>query len=72
VPEGVGKRYFKDQARYTSISFGSLMELLNLLILSYDLEYIEQNTFKALHSAIEVIAKQLNALCNTQTNLTPI
>ena len=72
LSEGLGKRYFKDQARYTSISFGSLMELLNLLIISSDLGYIDVKTLEELQTEIESIARQLNALRQSQTKLKPI
>ena len=66
IAEGSSKRSRKEQARYTSIACGSLMELLNLMILSRDLKYITDSSFNTLSDNIEVIARQLNALLNTQ------
>ena len=69
IAEGIGKSYFKDQARFTSISYASLMEVLSLLILSQDLGYLNQVTFEDLQKEIESIARQLNALRNSQIKL---
>ena len=66
LAEGVSRKSFKEQARFTSISFGSLMELLNLLIISHELGYISENSFNQIQSKIEIIAKQLNALRKSQ------
>ena len=47
LAEGSGRSSMKDKARFTEISFGSALELLNQVILSFDFEYIEEkNTLK--------------------------
>ena len=66
LAEGNSKRTKKEQARYTSISHGSLMEVLNLLILSKDLGYIDELTLNEFYLKISIIARQLNALLNVQ------
>lgn len=47
LAEGSGRSSMKDKSRFTEISFGSALELLNQVILSFDFEYIEEkNTLK--------------------------
>ena len=38
LAEGSGRNSMKDKARFTEIAFGSALELLNQLILSFDFE----------------------------------
>ena len=66
LAEGSAKKSGKEQARYTSIAFGSSMELSNLITLSSDLKYIDDLTFDQLNTDIEIIARQLNTLSNAQ------
>jgi four helix bundle protein len=40
IAEGAGRKTKKDQAHFYTISYGSLMELLNQLIISVDLNYL--------------------------------
>ncbi|WP_299212856.1 four helix bundle protein [uncultured Dokdonia sp.] len=42
IAEGSGRHSSKDKARFTEISYSSLLELLNQLILSQDLELISE------------------------------
>lgn len=45
LAEGSGRNSIKDKARFTEIAFGSALELLNQLILSFDFEYIEEQKY---------------------------
>jgi four helix bundle protein len=40
IAEGAGRKTIKNQAHFYTISYGSLMELLNQLIISVDLNYL--------------------------------
>jgi four helix bundle protein len=40
LAEGSGRNSMKDKARFTEIAFGSALELLNQLILSFDFELL--------------------------------
>ena len=62
IAEGQGRWTKKDQARFTSIAFASLMELLNHLITAMDLGYISLIQLNDLRKEIDSIARQLNAL----------
>ena len=66
LAEGTSRMTPKEQARYTSISYGSLMELLNHFYLAMDLHYMEVNTLNELKNHIFKISSQLNALRKTQ------
>ena len=68
LAEGSAKKTAKEQARYTSIAFGSAIELLNLLILSNDLKYLSDKEFEQFEDKIGTISRQLNALHFTQIN----
>ena len=40
IAEGNSRSSGKEQARYTEIAFGSLLEVLNLLLLASDLKFV--------------------------------
>ena len=66
LAEGTSRVSFLDQARFTEISFGSLMELLNQLILSFDLEYIKEETLSRIRLMIDSMGYKMNSLRNSQ------
>lgn len=66
IAEGSGKNSLKDQARFIEIAYGSLLEILNQIILSYELSFIKYNEYCLLRERIEGIARQLNALKKSQ------
>ena len=68
VAEGAGRTSSKDQAHFTQLAYGSLMELLNQLIISSDVGYIKISDVGTLRNKIEIIANQLNALRKAQLN----
>jgi len=62
IAEGSSRKTAKDQARFYTIAFSSTIELLNQLILSLDLEYIQDEQYSLLRLNIEQITNQINAL----------
>ena len=66
LAEGSTRSTKKDQANFTTISYGSLMEVLNLLILSLDLGYINKDIYDDLRCQISMISNKLNALRKAQ------
>ncbi len=66
IAEGSSKNSFKDQARFSEISFGSLLEVLNQIILARELAYITEESFISCRKNIEIISRQLNSLKNSQ------
>ena len=66
LAEGTSRATSREQARFTSISYSSLMELLSHFYLAMDLQYIESGTFDALKDDVLKISYQLNALRKAQ------
>lgn len=66
IAEGSTRNSLKDQARFTEIAFGSLIELLNQLIIANKLNYINNETLNIARLEIEKISRQINALKKSQ------
>ncbi len=66
IAEGSSRTSLKDHAHFYQLAFSSLMEALNQLILSFDLNFLSVETYNILRLRIEKIGNQLNALRNTQ------
>lgn len=66
LAEGSSRITGKDQARFTEIAYGSLLEVLNLLIAAVDLEYIRQHELDNLRPLVEEIGNKLNRLRESQ------
>jgi four helix bundle protein len=64
IAEGCGKISEKDFARYLGISFGSASELEYLILLSKDLNFIDNEKYELLQHEIVSIKKQLYHLIN--------
>jgi four helix bundle protein len=68
LAEGSSRTSRKDQAHFSQIAYGSLMELACLLIVAMDLELLTANQEAALRQKIESVSRQLNALRATQVS----
>ncbi len=68
IAEGTGRHSGKDKARFTEISYSSALELLNQVILSYDLKFITESDYLKLRETISEITAMLNGLHKTQLN----
>jgi four helix bundle protein len=66
LAEGSSRTSRKDQAHFSQIAYGSLMELACLLIVAMDLELLTTNQESTLRQEIESVSRQLNALRATQ------
>lgn len=66
IAEGSTRKSLKDQARYSEIAFGSLLETLNQIIIANDLGYISDKDLGLIRLQIEDISRQLNALKKSQ------
>ena len=66
LAEGSSRRSRKDQAHFSEIAYGSLMELACLLILSSDIGILSTDSEKNLRSPIEQLSMQLNAIHRSQ------
>jgi len=61
IAEGSSRFSNKDRARFYEIAYGSLMEVLNFLILSKKLGFIDNESLLILRSELEKLANKLNA-----------
>lgn len=66
IAEGSAKKSLKDQARYTEIAFGSLLEVLNQFILAFELSFIDETDLFVIRTEIESLSRQINALKKSQ------
>ena len=69
LAEGSSRTSRKDQAHFSQIAYGSLMELACLLIVAVELEILSSDREAKLREEIEVVSRQLNALRATQLSL---
>lgn len=66
IAEGSARKSYKDKAHFTTIAFGSAVEVLNQLIISFELDFISEVDYLSLRDALESITNKLNALRNYQ------
>jgi four helix bundle protein len=66
LAEGSSRQSRKDQAHFSEIAYGSLIELACLLILCKDIGILPAVRENALHKTIEEVSAQLNALHRSQ------
>ena len=62
LAEGSGRISIKEQLHFYEISYGSLMESYNQLIIAADLNYIGKENLKDIQPQIDVVARMLNGL----------
>src|ERR1700693_206860 len=66
LAEGRSRQSRKDQAHFSEIAYGLLMELSCLLVISNDLEWLSADSEQQLRNSIEQLSRQLNALHRSQ------
>jgi four helix bundle protein len=66
IAEGSARKTYKDKAHFTTIAFSSAVEVLNQLIISFELGFISQKDYFYLRNKLESITNKLNALRNYQ------
>ena len=66
IAEGSSRKTAKDQAGFYNISYSSLMELLNQLIISVDLGWLEAGQLMEIRNEIEVLSNKINSLRNSR------
>jgi S23 ribosomal protein. len=62
LAEGSARINLNDQNRFYEIAFGSAVETLNLLIICFELGYLNEEEFIKLRSMVESITLQINRL----------
>ncbi|HYM94001.1 MAG TPA: four helix bundle protein [Chitinophagaceae bacterium] len=68
LAEGSTRTSPKEQAHFTTISFGSLMELLNQLIISSDLGYLKTERLTDFRNKIQSLSVRLSNLKKSQVS----
>lgn len=68
IAEGSARKTNKDKAHFTTIAFGSAVEVLNQRILAHELDFISIDSYTDLRLQIESLTNKLNALRNHQIN----
>jgi four helix bundle protein len=66
LAEGSSRKSRKDQAHFSEIAYGSLMELACLLVLSTDIAILSADAKETLRRSIENVSVQLNVLHRSQ------
>lgn len=66
IAEGSARKSFKDKAHFSTMAFGSAVEVLNQLIISFELDFINQDEYFYLRKNLESITNKLNGLRNYQ------
>jgi four helix bundle protein len=66
IAEGSARKSYKDKAHFTSMAFGSAVEVLNQLIISFELNFVSEVNYLKLREQLESITNKLNALRNYQ------
>jgi four helix bundle protein len=62
IVEGQGRTSMKEQSRFTTISYSSLIEVLDHLITGFDQQYFSEKEYLEIREIIERISRQLVAL----------
>ena len=65
IAEGASRKSRKDQLHFYNIAFSSLMETLNQLIISNDLDFLDSQSLEESREEIHSISRMLNGLCNS-------
>lgn len=65
IAEGSSRATSRDQSHFYNTAYSSLMELLNQIIISNDLNYLDTAKLSALREQTEKVSNQLNALKNS-------
>ncbi|MEE9362295.1 MAG: four helix bundle protein [Cellulophaga sp.] len=68
LAEGTSRRTNKDKAHFTTMSYSSLMEVLNQLIIVKELNLLKEGDYINIREQIVKISNKLNALRKTQTD----
>jgi len=68
IAEGTSRKTNKDKAHFSTIAFSSLMEVLNQIIISKELKFLEETEYQTIRTELEKISNKLNALRKSQSN----
>jgi len=66
LEEGTTRTSKKEQARFSNIAYGSLMEIINQLTISVDLTYIKEEIFIQMKPKLTLLSNRINKLRKSQ------
>lgn len=66
IAEGSARKSYKDKAHFFTIAFGSAVEVLNQLIIAFEIGLISEQDYNESRILLESITNKLNALRNYQ------
>ncbi|NND05159.1 MAG: four helix bundle protein [Saprospiraceae bacterium] len=66
IAEGSARSTAREKQRFYQIAYGSLMEVLNFLILSRELKYLSEEDYLMDRSLVNEVANKLNALSKSE------
>ncbi len=67
IAEGVSRKSSKDQSHFSTMAYGSSIELLNHLIIAHDLKFIDEFMYAEGRDLIEKVTRLVAGLRNAQT-----
>lgn len=68
IAEGSGRKSLKEQIRFLELSYGSLMETYNQLLIAIELTYITEESVEAIKPRIDSVAKMINGLSKSYSD----
>ncbi len=68
IAEGSGRKSLKEQIHFLEISYGSLMETYNQLLIAIELAYITKESVDVIKPRIDSVAKMINGLSSTYSH----
>ena len=68
LAEGSGRNTSKDQAYFYGMAYSSVMELLNQILISSDLNWIKETDVLKLRHQIETVSMKINSLRKATVN----
>ena len=68
LAEGSARITPKDKAHFSTIAYSSLIEVLNQIIISYELDFIDESDYLNFRNLIESLSNKINSLRKFQLN----
>ena len=62
IAEGSTRNGIKEKAYFLTMAYGSAIEILNQVIICFELEYISQEIYQELRRCLESISNKINSL----------
>jgi len=66
IAEGSGRVSRKDQAHFTQLAYGSLMEVACQMEIAQELGFLSEESLQSISNSIKVVAEKLSALRSSQ------